>query len=57
MPHKDRNKKFCQIAEESNFICNDYKVITQDGYILNMYRIRSIQVANMKIGEAPAVLL
>lgn len=54
---KDDKVNFCQIVQENGFLCDEHHVTTADGYVLGMFRVRSRQVAAMRKGKAPAVLL
>lgn len=49
----DAFKSMCQIAKENGFRCESKRVTTEDGYILNIWRLRSQDLAE----GAPAVLL
>lgn len=37
----DAFKTMCEIAQENGFICDSNTVITEDGYILNVWRVRN----------------
>ena len=39
MVHDDAFKSVCQIANENGFLCESHQVITDDGYILGIWRI------------------
>ena len=37
--HSDAFKTMCQLANQNGFRCESYNVVTDDGYILSIYRI------------------
>jgi len=37
--HDDAFKTMCEIANENGFLCESHQVITDDGYILGIWRI------------------
>lgn len=48
---------FQEIVEKAGFKFDQYKVPTEDGYILKMFRIRKKEIAKNPNEDAPVVFL
>lgn len=55
--HDDAFKTITQIANENGFKCESHQVVTEDGYILGIYRIPGALVAGAEAEARPPVLL
>ena len=55
---KDYYLSFQEIVENAGYVFDEYKVTTEDGYILTMFRIRNKKIITEDSGEeAPVVFL
>ena len=52
-PDKDFGRSFQEIVEANDFLFEDHFVITEDGYILNVFRIKDRDIDD----GAPVVFL